>query len=121
MDSARVITAVFALSWESWRSQNFSAAELADPEVSGAAANPDGDLLTNWQEFLHGSEPEQPGAPWEMVIDPGGDFLNVIFTRLQSATTGAATILPQLSADLLMWDDRAIEQNRCRDCCWPGL
>ena len=40
-----------------WAAANFTAEELADPSISGEDADPDGDGLTNWLEFLAGTDP----------------------------------------------------------------
>ncbi len=41
-----------------WAALHFTPDELADPAVSGQNADPDGDGLTNWQEFLAGTNPK---------------------------------------------------------------
>jgi hypothetical protein len=54
-----------------WRSIYFTAAQLADPAISGDAADPDGDGMNNGQEYLAGTNPTsaesvfavQPTAP----------------------------------------------------------
>jgi len=43
--------------YEDWAAEHFTAEELADPSISGEEADPDGDGLTNWQEFLAGTDP----------------------------------------------------------------
>ncbi|MDA1272863.1 MAG: lamin tail domain-containing protein [Verrucomicrobia bacterium] len=40
-----------------WRSDYFTAAELADSALSGNEADPDGDGHTNYEEFLSGTDP----------------------------------------------------------------
>jgi hypothetical protein len=40
-----------------WRARYFSFAERADPSVSGDAADPDADGLSNFQEYLSGTDP----------------------------------------------------------------
>src|SRR5207237_860066 len=43
--------------FDTWRLGFFTAAELAQPAISGPDADPDGDGATNWQEFLAGTDP----------------------------------------------------------------
>jgi pectate lyase len=40
-----------------WQAEHFTLAQLADSGVSGAGADPDGDRLTNYEEFLAGTLP----------------------------------------------------------------
>ena len=43
--------------YDDWAAANFTAEELADPAISGAEADPDGDGLDNRQEFLARTDP----------------------------------------------------------------
>ena len=43
--------------YDDWAAEHFTAEELADPALSGRGADPDGDGLTNEQEFLAGTDP----------------------------------------------------------------
>ena len=45
-----------------WQEAHFTADQLADPGISGANADPDGDGITNAQEFAHSLDPETPNA-----------------------------------------------------------
>jgi hypothetical protein len=46
------------ISFESWQAGSFTTEELAIPAISAAGSNPDGDALTNLEEFLFGGNPK---------------------------------------------------------------
>jgi hypothetical protein len=60
--------------FESWQADSFTAGELADPAISAAGSNPDGDTLTNLEEFLFGGNPK--------VHDGGATLLNASIQTL---------------------------------------
>ncbi len=50
-------------SYPNWRLVHFSTNELANPNVSGHAADPDLDGISNIAEYAYGSDPRVAGAP----------------------------------------------------------
>jgi hypothetical protein len=48
-------------SFSKWQLKNFTISQLLDSAVSGSAANPDGDALTNYEEFLFNGNPLSGG------------------------------------------------------------
>ena len=50
-----------------WAAEHFSEEELADESISGRDADPDGDGLTNWQEFLAGTDPRNADSVLRLV------------------------------------------------------
>jgi hypothetical protein len=44
--------------YDDWAAGNFAPGDVADPAISGPRADPDGDGLTNWQEFLAWTDPQ---------------------------------------------------------------
>ncbi|MGV3774699.1 MAG: CotH kinase family protein [Verrucomicrobiales bacterium] len=54
--------------WTTFQSAYFTAAELADPLVSGAEADPDQDRLNNHGEFVAGTNPKNGASLFKMQI-----------------------------------------------------
>lgn len=65
-----------------WQATNFAGVELENPAICGMAADPDGDGLTNLQEFAFGYDP-QSGARLPVVTGLG---LPVFSTETVSGT-----------------------------------
>lgn len=49
---------VITQSYSAWQAANFTPSEIADPTISGPAANPDGDARNNAFEYALGSQPK---------------------------------------------------------------
>ena len=84
-----------------WRRANFTAAELADPSISGDLADPDHDGLANMMEYALGLPPKDPAAlnrPYATIT--GGD-LTLTYTRAIAAID--VSLVVDQSDDLLNW------------------
>ena len=95
-----------------WKSQKFTSDELADPTISGPAADPDGDALPNLLEYAMGLEPKtaNPGLPNFSTQD---GFFTSTFTRLKAATD--VTLVLEGSADLANWNSNFTEPSQIID------
>ena len=60
--------------FDAWRAARFTPGQLADPQVSGAGADPDGNGITNLMEFFSGGT----GALPEMKVQDGKMYLSVL-------------------------------------------
>jgi hypothetical protein len=110
-----------------WRAQYFSAADLADPAkeatVWGNSANPDGDPLSNLQEYAFGTNPNnnasgpggityadgiitQRGQPVISITntDTSVDF-RAVFGRRKDWVAAGLSYTVQFSADMSAWED----------------
>ncbi|NJM37638.1 MAG: hypothetical protein HC845_07165 [Akkermansiaceae bacterium] len=48
--------------YDFWKAAIFTTAEAADPLISGPTADPDGDGVSNQNEFIYGTAPKVPGT-----------------------------------------------------------
>lgn len=90
--------------FEEWQIANFSAAELADPLVSGPLADPDHDCLSNLLEYGMGLPPQisNPDAlELTLVTVDDQDFLALKFQQKQDLTDASFSI--EVSSDLENW------------------
>ncbi|MGJ8652524.1 MAG: autotransporter-associated beta strand repeat-containing protein [Opitutaceae bacterium] len=77
--------------FDAWLNLYFTPAELLDPSISGPLANPDGDTLSNLEEYAYGGDPksnDSSAAPSFEIDDTtfGDEYLTITFTRLHDRT-----------------------------------
>jgi PKD repeat protein len=92
------VTTTFAL----WQQAKFTASELANPAISGPAADPDHDGIVNLLEYAFGLEPKVPDASGV----PAGAITNGYFTLTynQYKATSDLTFTVEVSNDLITWN-----------------
>ncbi len=95
-----------ALTFLGWRALNFTAAELADPLISGPDADLDQDGRSNFFEFALGTAPDdylnRNMLPEGGIVEDGGAFyLSLTYTEWAGASGVTYTV--QRSDDLVNW------------------
>ena len=76
VDSNTATISVSAVdTFSSWAATRFTVSQAADPAISGPAMDPDGDGITNEQEFVFGGAPLAGDRPVTQSMDPvAGEF-----------------------------------------------
>jgi hypothetical protein len=100
-----------AWSWQTFRTNYFTNAELFDPNISGENADPDGDGISNAYEYAAGSNPREPDlldpsvfvVPYGVQTDETAGTITLFWTADTTATE--ATMKLQTSTDMLNWTD----------------
>lgn len=88
-----------AITYDEWKALHFTAAEIADPAISGRHADPDRDGRTNLREFAEGTDPMVPDvSPQMATFLDWNRKLNIQFPRFPSAE--GIVCIPQLTTDL---------------------
>lgn len=95
------VTGTFA----QWQAAKFTAAELANPAISGDNANPDGDHFPNLLEYAMGLEPKtaNPAATFGTSLSNG--VFSISFPHLKAAADVTLTL--ETSNDLSTWSPLA--------------
>ncbi|MBT8044005.1 MAG: hypothetical protein KJO79_03560, partial [Verrucomicrobiae bacterium] len=111
MDSNKVLTARFIKTKARWKTDHFTTqAELDDPLISGDDADPDGDGLKNWQEYLHMSNPRDKNSKGVIELKLDGGYLYAIFTRNAGVEDGLS-LACQGSRDMSDWEAPDIQER----------
>jgi fibronectin type 3 domain-containing protein len=104
-DSAEV-SATPAQTFAQWIAGYFPG--ISDPAVIGPAADPDGDGLTNLEEYLLGTNPATPDDPGTAISSATDGNGNLVLTfRLSKNLTGV-TYQVQQSTDMLNWTNATV-------------
>ncbi|MBS0659772.1 MAG: hypothetical protein JSR82_16145 [Verrucomicrobia bacterium] len=90
--------------FDGWRAAWFSPEELAQPAVSGPAADPDGDGIPNLLEYALGTPPRVAGVTGLPTSSISASRLQLTFTPLRSDVT----YLVEASSDLASWSNIAV-------------
>lgn len=95
---------------DQWRFDHFTAAELADPSISGDGADPDGDG-PNLIEYESGGNPRQFQAAAtgiaSIISDDGFSYLSLTFQR--RVPPSDVTNIVELSSNLIDWASNAVQ------------
>lgn len=98
-------TLTVANSYSAWKSRSFTSAQQADGAVSGPAANPAGDGLSNLLKYACGLDPGSNQSALAPRVDTrsvaGSDYLHITFRRQKNAPDLTCTV--QVSNDLATW------------------
>ena len=93
-----------AATFDQWRGDHFTPAQLSDSSVSGPNADPDGDGIRNYAEFVLGSDPwvrlTEPLLLPQFTIGPGTSLSH--FAAVFRVNLGAegAMLMPQVTENL---------------------
>ncbi len=93
---------------DDWRFNAFTSTELADPQISGDPADPDGDSLANLLEYALDLDPKAPnGSPVAPAENSG--YLSLSVTKNPDAS--ALTWSAEVSSNLSDWTPATILTN----------
>jgi endonuclease/exonuclease/phosphatase family metal-dependent hydrolase len=91
--------------YEAWREQNFTAAQLNDPAISGDMADPDRDRIPNLMEYALALDPNTPdaqGLPKPGKITIGStNYMTLTYTKPKVSSD--LTYAVQVSSNLSTW------------------
>ena len=104
-----VVTINVNSTFDAWRAGKFTAAELANTNISGASANPDGDPFPNLLEYAMGLEPKisDPASTLSATLSNG--LFTLSFPHYKPAVD--APIALEVSPDLLNWTSVTTAQS----------
>jgi PKD repeat protein len=95
--------------FDAWRAGKFTAAELGNTNISGAAADPDGDKFPNLLEYAMGLAPKTPNPASTLSATLGNSLFTLSFPHYKPATD--APIALEVSADLVSWSSVTTTQS----------
>ena len=104
-----VLTPMDFATWQAW---NFTAAELADPLISGPGADQDGDTWINFFEYALGMAPDdrivRSRIP-EVTLEEFGGEEYLVLTYDEWAGASGVAYNVQVGGDLVAWSGATVE------------
>lgn len=93
-----------AITFDEWRAANFTASELADPAISGPAADPGGHGLVNLLRYTFNLDARNPLVTSAPQLTAAGGEPALVFTPRPGADDVLYVL--ELSPDLMHWSAR---------------
>lgn len=93
---------IFDTPFDGWRFAHFTAAELAQSQISGPDADPDNDGASNWHEFLAGTNPRDTASVLRVSLDVQANLATIQFF---AGSNHAYTLQYRDSASTGSWFD----------------
>jgi hypothetical protein len=97
--------------FDAWRHAHFTPAELADPNISGDHADPEGDDHSNLEEYTLAHDPRARDDALTEIARING-HLTLTYRRLKSATDTAVVVAG--SRDLTLWETTGVVEELSR-------
>jgi hypothetical protein len=95
--------------FDAWRAGKFTMAELANTNISGASANPDGDRFPNLLEYAMGLDPKSSNLAGTLSATLSNNVFTLGFPHYKPATDAPITL--EMSPDLAGWSSVATAQS----------
>ncbi len=98
--------------FQTWLAMNFTAADLADPTISGFDADPDGDGIANLREYFFDTSPWEASSldhDFQLIAEPAltGQTVHFEFVRTHPIPPGMWRL--ESSTNLIQWEPIQVE------------
>jgi PKD repeat protein len=104
-----VVTISVNSKFDFWRAAKFTAAELANTNISGASANPDRDIFPNLLEYAMGLDPKTSNSASSVSTSLTNGILQLSFPHYKPAADAPITL--KASSDLTNWSSVTATQS----------
>jgi len=95
--------------FDAWRAGKFTAAELANTNISGASANPDSDRFPNLLEYAMGLDPKTSNSASTVSATLSNSLFTLSFPHYKPAAD--APVALEVSSDLVNWSSVTTTQS----------
>ena len=104
-----VVAICVSSKFDLWRAAKFTPAEFADPNISGTAANPDGDSFPNLLEYAMALAPKTADAANVLNTSFSNGVFKLSFPHYKPATDAPLTV--EVSSNFVNWNSLTATQT----------